>query len=263
MSAPRASTPGNYEPEERDRLIVEHLPQVRWIAARLQEKIQGRVELDDLISAGAMGLIAAIDRFDPARNLQLKTYAEHKIRGAILDYLRSCDSLSRDNAAALQGDGTARAGWSNACGARHACGDRRRNGLNPRTMPKPSQRRALKSPFAGRGSQSSTDGKLKFSEVMPDSSALSPEQKLAESELRSFVSAAIRWARAQNEGCPDTPLRARADHAEDRADFRDERMAGTGNPAQGHWRTSREAGSICHRSPEGPRAIRPAGRLRR
>ena len=76
---------------DRERLILEHLPQVRLIARRIHERLPENVSLDDLISNGIIGLIAAVDRFDPAQNVQLKTYAEHKIRGAILDSLREMD----------------------------------------------------------------------------------------------------------------------------------------------------------------------------
>ncbi len=80
---------------ERERLILEHLPQVRLIARRIHERLPESVNLDDLISAGTIGLIAAIDRFDPGHNVKLKTYAEYKIRGAILDSLRSLDWAPR------------------------------------------------------------------------------------------------------------------------------------------------------------------------
>jgi RNA polymerase sigma factor for flagellar operon FliA len=76
---------------ERERLILEHLPQVRLIARRIHERLPENVSLDDLISTGVLGLIAAVDHFDPAQGVQLKTYAEHKIRGAILDGLREMD----------------------------------------------------------------------------------------------------------------------------------------------------------------------------
>jgi RNA polymerase sigma factor for flagellar operon FliA len=76
---------------ERERLILEHLPQVRLIARRIHERLPENVSLDDLISTGVVGLIAAVDHFDPAQGVQLKTYAEHKIRGAILDGLREMD----------------------------------------------------------------------------------------------------------------------------------------------------------------------------
>jgi|SRR5579859_2042979 len=76
---------------ERERLILEHLPQVRLIARRIHERLPDNVTLDDLISTGVIGLIAAVDHFDPAQGVQLKTYAEHKIRGAILDSLREMD----------------------------------------------------------------------------------------------------------------------------------------------------------------------------
>ncbi len=81
--------------EERERLILEHLPQVRLIARRIHERVPENVILDDLISAGVVGLIAAVDRFDPRHNVKLKTYAEYKIRGAILDSLRGLDWAPR------------------------------------------------------------------------------------------------------------------------------------------------------------------------
>ena len=80
---------------ERERLILEHLPQVRLIARRIQERLPESVTLEDLISTGVLGLIAAIDNFDPTHNVKLKTYAEYKIRGAILDSLRGLDWAPR------------------------------------------------------------------------------------------------------------------------------------------------------------------------
>src|SRR6202453_2908222 len=85
----------SHAPEERGRLILEHLPQVRLIARRIHERLPESVNLDDLISTGTLGLIAAIDRFDPRHNVKLKTYAEYKIRGAILDSLRGLDWAPR------------------------------------------------------------------------------------------------------------------------------------------------------------------------
>jgi RNA polymerase sigma factor for flagellar operon FliA len=85
----------SHAPEERERLIIEHLPQVRLIARRIHERLPESVNLDDLISTGTLGLIAAIDRFDPHHNVKLKTYAEYKIRGAILDSLRGLDWAPR------------------------------------------------------------------------------------------------------------------------------------------------------------------------
>src|SRR5215470_12370256 len=80
---------------ERDRLILENLPQVRLIARRIHDKLPESVSLDDLISTGVVGLITAIDNFDPYQNVKLKTYAEYKIRGAILDSLRELDWAPR------------------------------------------------------------------------------------------------------------------------------------------------------------------------
>jgi RNA polymerase sigma factor for flagellar operon FliA len=82
-------------PEERERLILEHLPQVRLIARRIHDRLPDSVCLDDLVSTGVLGLISAIDRFDESHNVKLKTYAEYKIRGAILDSLRGLDWAPR------------------------------------------------------------------------------------------------------------------------------------------------------------------------
>jgi RNA polymerase sigma factor FliA len=81
--------------ERREELILEHLPQVRLIARRIQERLPESISLDDLISTGVLGLISAIDHFDPVHNVKLKTYAEYKIRGAILDSLRGLDWAPR------------------------------------------------------------------------------------------------------------------------------------------------------------------------
>jgi RNA polymerase sigma factor for flagellar operon FliA len=81
--------------DERERLILEHLPQVRLIARRIQERLPENISLDDLVSTGVIGLISAIDNFDARHNVKLKTYAEYKIRGAILDGLRGLDWAPR------------------------------------------------------------------------------------------------------------------------------------------------------------------------
>jgi len=81
--------------DEREQLILEHLPQVRLIARRIHDRLPESVSLDDLVSTGIVGLISAIDRFDSSHNVKLKTYAEYKIRGAILDSLRGLDWAPR------------------------------------------------------------------------------------------------------------------------------------------------------------------------
>jgi RNA polymerase sigma factor FliA len=81
--------------EQRELLILENLPQVQLIARRIHERLPESVCLDDLVSTGILGLISAVDNFDPAHNVKLKTYAEYKIRGAILDSLRGLDWAPR------------------------------------------------------------------------------------------------------------------------------------------------------------------------
>ena len=80
----------------REALVVKHLPQVRLIAKRIHDRLPDYVCLDDLISTGVIGLLSAIDNFDPSFHVQLNTYAERKIRGAILDSLREMDWAPRE-----------------------------------------------------------------------------------------------------------------------------------------------------------------------
>ena len=82
--------------ETRDSLVMQHLPQVHLIARRIHRRLPAHISRDDLISSGVIGLLAAIDSFDESRNVQLKTYAERRIRGAILDCLRRTDWTPRN-----------------------------------------------------------------------------------------------------------------------------------------------------------------------
>jgi len=78
-------------PAERERLLLEHLPEVRYIARRIHERLPVQVPFEDLVHAGIVGLIEALDRFDPKKQVHLKTFAKFRIRGAILDSLRAID----------------------------------------------------------------------------------------------------------------------------------------------------------------------------
>ncbi len=80
---------------EREQLILEHLPQIKYIAQRISTKLPSHVELNDLVSAGVLGLLDAIEKFDPTRGVKFKTYAELRIKGSILDSLRNLDWAPR------------------------------------------------------------------------------------------------------------------------------------------------------------------------
>ena len=79
------------DPLERQRLLNENLPEVRYIARRIHDRLPAHVSFDDMVHAGILGLIDAVDKFDAKRNVQLKSYARFRIRGAILDSLRQMD----------------------------------------------------------------------------------------------------------------------------------------------------------------------------
>src|ERR1700730_1668241 len=81
---------------ERDVLLMEHLPTVRYLARRIHERLPQHVELDDLVSAGVVGLIDAFAKFDHTKKVQFKSYAQFRIRGAILDSLRTLDWSPRE-----------------------------------------------------------------------------------------------------------------------------------------------------------------------
>ena len=96
MEAPKqAYTPWQCE-EERQRLLTEQLPQVRSIARRIHERLPRHVALEDLVHAGMVGLIDALQKFDRSKHVQFASYAKFRIRGAILDSLRELDWSPRD-----------------------------------------------------------------------------------------------------------------------------------------------------------------------
>jgi RNA polymerase sigma factor FliA len=76
---------------EEERVMAEHLPIVRLIARRIHERLPQHVPIEDLYSAGVLGLLDAFGRFDPSKQVLFRTYAQHRIRGAILDSLRTLD----------------------------------------------------------------------------------------------------------------------------------------------------------------------------
>lgn len=82
-------------PPSRDELIIEHLPLVKYLVGRIVPQLPPHVDPQDLVSAAMIGLINAADRYDPARGVLFKTFAEQHVRGTIIDELRSCDVLSR------------------------------------------------------------------------------------------------------------------------------------------------------------------------
>jgi RNA polymerase sigma factor for flagellar operon FliA len=79
----------------KNRLIENYLPIVRYVAERLMTKLPQSVEVEDLTSAGIFGLMDAVEKFEPARNIKFETYCTNRIRGAILDELRNLDWVPR------------------------------------------------------------------------------------------------------------------------------------------------------------------------
>ena len=82
------STWQDQDKAERDRILLEQLPQVRYLARRIHERLPRQVPLEDLVHAGVIGLIDALNKFDRSKHVQFGSYAKFRIRGAILDSLR-------------------------------------------------------------------------------------------------------------------------------------------------------------------------------
>jgi RNA polymerase sigma factor FliA len=101
----RGPAPAGYPPSvtgigtlnsEQERVLLEHLPIVRFLARRIHERLPQHVDIEDLVSAGVVGLMDAFSKFDPAKKVQFRSYAQFRIRGAILDSLRTLDWSPRE-----------------------------------------------------------------------------------------------------------------------------------------------------------------------
>jgi len=98
--APAQTTAKNLDksdPSYRDQLITEYLPYVKRIVHRIAVHLPATIDIDDLMNVGVIGLIQAVDRYDPSRDNKFMTYAVFRIKGAVLSELRSRDFLSRSN----------------------------------------------------------------------------------------------------------------------------------------------------------------------
>jgi RNA polymerase sigma factor for flagellar operon FliA len=85
-----------HEAAERERVLLEQLPQVRYIARRIHERLPRHVPFEDLVHAGVVGLIDALNKFDLSKQVQFSCYAKFRIRGAIIDSLRELDWSPRE-----------------------------------------------------------------------------------------------------------------------------------------------------------------------
>src|SRR5690242_4038098 len=93
---------------DRQALMAQHVGLVHHVARQLARRLSTEAQLDDLVSAGSLGLIQAAEQFDPRRGLTFSTYAVPRIRGAILDELRRVDHVSRGVRRRARGVSTAR-----------------------------------------------------------------------------------------------------------------------------------------------------------
>ncbi len=95
QAAESSEPPEPFDRNNREQIIKDYVPLVKFVAHRIASRLPSHVELDDLINSGILGLMDAIEKFEPARNIKFKTYAELRVKGAILDGLRDLDWVPR------------------------------------------------------------------------------------------------------------------------------------------------------------------------
>ncbi len=84
-----------FDASDKDGIVLKYTPLIKFIAHRIAMRLPPHIEVEELINSGVLGLMDAIEKFDPTRDVQFKTYAEFRIRGAILDELRAMDWVPR------------------------------------------------------------------------------------------------------------------------------------------------------------------------
>jgi RNA polymerase sigma factor FliA len=86
---------GQVDPDWQEEMVLRYAPLIKYIASRLALRLPSHISLEDLISSGIIGLMDAVQKFDSSKNINFKTYAEFRIKGAMLDELRSLDWIPR------------------------------------------------------------------------------------------------------------------------------------------------------------------------
>jgi len=81
--------------QKRQELIVKYTPLIKYIANRIAIRLPSHIDIEDIVNTGVLGLMDAIEKFDPTRGVKFETYAEFRIKGAILDELRALDWVPR------------------------------------------------------------------------------------------------------------------------------------------------------------------------
>ena len=93
---PGVASAGSSGKEKSHDLLLAMAPLVKQVAFEMRQHLPAHVEMDDLVSAGILGLVDALRKFDPSRKVKIESYARHRIRGGMLDALRSLDPATRD-----------------------------------------------------------------------------------------------------------------------------------------------------------------------
>jgi RNA polymerase sigma factor for flagellar operon FliA len=176
----------------RNELIERHYPLVRYIAERLLQTLPKSIELDDLISAGLFGLMDAIRGFDPERGIKFKTYCSTRIRGAILDQLRSQDWVPR--LVRLKASRIERALQSLTAeyGREPTHAELARAlDMDHQVLVKEIQESRARTMFSLSEKWEDDDSSVEKVEVLEDKDSIDPVQELNRNDLMSFITRAL------------------------------------------------------------------------
>ena len=113
----------NLKKKDKERIILSYLNVVKIVAKKIYQKLPSSYELDDLISCGTLGLMDAIEKYDPSKGVKFKTYAEYRIKGQILDELRALDWASRATRDKIKNFEKVEAQLQESLGREVTCGD--------------------------------------------------------------------------------------------------------------------------------------------
>ena len=179
----------------RDRLILTYAPLVKFVAGRLGSSLPSHVDEQDLVSYGLLGLIGAIERYDPDREIKFETYAIARIKGAIIDELRSLDWVSALGSARGRGRSSARSSsWSGAsCGRRPTPRSRRKIGITEEELER-SLSDISRSSMAALDELWSPQGggdQVALIDTIEDTAGPDPEFSLEQTELNEALAEAI------------------------------------------------------------------------
>ncbi|TAK32260.1 MAG: FliA/WhiG family RNA polymerase sigma factor [Chloroflexota bacterium] len=180
-------------PEMRQELILRYVPLVKFVIGRMSINLPAILDSDDILAYGTMGLIDAIDRYDPSRGVEFEAYAPQRIRGSVVDALRRCNLLSRSTVTKARQVEEAIAHLQQSLGRQPTDMEvAARLEITPQALQELMPQltisfMSLETPLAG-----VEDGAVVVADILEDSSSPNPEESAVVVETRQALRLALR-----------------------------------------------------------------------